>query len=481
MELNVPGFNFLIASVPVNPFMPASLALATYNGKLTVPYPPFSISGSYNAVTNRIVFEKRFSLPFNGLTLEYRVEVNPVELQIVKRYFNGRLNAPVFINVNGTFDGITCILDLSGNLHLPSEKTTVASSVSLVFCNNCSMICSAQAVSLSVSITQPWNISLHGGYILGSNGTAVTVGGKTEIKGIEIDIFAKLSNAVDRFSIAEFILVLHVPPPLNFSINGTYSNGTGTFKGAVRYESLHFMLNLTVDFDMNIISNIDFHGTLVKPFVLEVEGSYKLSTPPHSNNLTLMGSLKVENFLNLKLVTRFLFSSHSLTTLAFQADLFLPFYVQLSAEYNKMQSSILNMMGSVKITESHSVMLKVQLNTSSDPLTVNFIELSGVFPYPLDMFPLKGRYSRKCLCANVSGSISQHQEFSVTLSTILSFSEETSVTIDTLNVSIHFSKPLNFRLKGQYTYSNMSTSVISAEGAFETPYVNLTGKIDIWS
>ena len=477
-DLDVPGFHYLTASVPVNPLTPSSLAKATYIGRLCSPYPPLETSGIYNISIERIVLGKGISIPFGGISLAYRVEVDPIYLRVVKRYFHGCIEKPLFIEVTGNYDAIQCLLDLSGKASEASENVDVAATLVLEYCDNCSKICSAQAVKFSISLGQPWMIRLNGSYMLENNVTTVSAGGATKIQGIDLDVYSIIESSMNQFSIKELQLVLHMPYPFNFALNGTYSKPTGiaAFSGSLSTEIIDLSVSLTADIAREKISAIEFSGFLSKPFTVKVKGAYKLSAS-NTSHLVLSGKIEVEEFLNLSLTTQLQLSSRSLSMYALYASIPAPLESNVSAHYKSLDSDTVDMEGSIKLAEGQSAMVKTRINISSHSVAIiDYIEISGVFPHPLQSLSYNGLYSRQCSCAEVSGSIVQ-DEFLLHLSTTLNFVSGELAAIETLNVSIEFYRPLSLHLNGFYVYSNTSTTVVYVNGSFFIPHLTLNAMV----
>ena len=463
----------------MNPLVPATLANATYAGRLNFPYPPLTTTGTYNISSNRIVLGESLTLPFGGLTLSFRVEVDPLYSQIVEQYFYGRLEQPIFIEVIGNFDSLDCLLDLKGQIYVPSEEIDVVVAVALVYCNNCSQICSAQAVGLSIHLAQPWNISLNGSYELSGDVTTVSVGGATSIQGIDVDVFTTLQSNADQLSLQNLELIIHLPTPINLDVHGRYSKATGiaTFLGSFSFPIVNLTVGFTADVAMSRISSINFSGSLSSPFTLNVEGSYKLNAA-NLSYLILTGRIEIEKFLNLSLTTQLDLTSRMLSMYMFYASVAVPLETQVSARYDSIESDLVDLMGSITLTDDHSIMIDISVNISSSPLSIDAIKLSGVFPHPLDVISFKGIYNRQCSCATVSGEVVQ-DDFSLTLSSDLIFTKGQSASIDVLSVIIQFHRPLSLRLDGQYMYSNdsMNSAVLSVDGEFEIPYISLNAMV----
>ena len=477
-ELTVPGFESLIASVPVDPLNPSTLTVANYTGKLRLPNPPYTVIGTYNPTTNTIILKRQILLPFGGLSLVYQVEVDILHLQIVQQYFYGLIQKPLFMEVTGTYDSINCHLYLSGMIHDISDKNIdVTTSVLLSYCDDCTSVCSAESVNVSVSLIEPWMITLNGSYSLDAdNVTSIFAGGsETTIQGIDLDIFVIIESTVNQFSFEQFKLVLHLPNPFAMNIEGSYSKeqAIAYFSGSLSTEIIDLSITLTADIAADKLSTIHVAGSILSPFMLDVEGAYKLSSSnTSSNNLVLMGELEIENFFSLSITTRFHLPSRSFSAFAFNAFISVPLETKLSAHYESLDTDIVDIKGSIQLVEGYSIMVSAQVNLLSQPMTIESIEISGAFPYPFNGIQFKGLYDRECSCAMISGGIVK-DDFHLTLSTNVDFVQGELASIDTVNVSITFNRPSNLYLTGIYRFSNNSNAVLSVNGRFDIPYISL--------
>lgn len=476
-EFSILGFEYFHTDIPVNPFDPSSLANATFTGRLS--YPAFILTGVYNTSSERVWFEKQLDLPFGGLNLAYMVEVELAISQIVKRSFHGILLNPVKVAVTGNFNAIECLVDLRGEVEVPSEDISVRTGVILEFCDNCSRICSAQAVSLSVTLGQPWNISLNGTYILTDGATTVSVGGAVDIQNINIEVLTTVHHNISLLSIRDIALIAHLPEPVGTDIEGRYSQNTGvaTFSGTFNIQHIQFSLQLTADIANKNLSDLTFIGNLASPFFVTLLGSYKLSS--NMSNLNVLGMLNIDSgFLLLSLSMQLDLTSRTVLHYSFMGIISEPLAVMVRAHYGSMLPvDELELCGSIDLqNRSHAIGVYARLNISTSPVSLTSITFSGIFPPPLDFISLSGLYMRQCSCALISGTILR-EDFILTASTNLTFFERQDPSINRLDIEIHFHRPLNLFLRGQYIYSDRNSSHIIVYGTFNLSQITLSTEL----
>ena len=476
-EFSVLEFEYIQTNIPVNPIDSSSLANAIFTGKLS--YPPFTLTGAYNTSSGTVVFRKQLDVPFGGLNLSYIAEVDLVISQIVKRSFRGSLLRPVVIYVAGNFNSLECLLDLAGEVEVHSEEISAIASVTLEFCGNCSRICAARAVSLSVTLRQPWNISLNGTYMLSDNSTTVLVGGAVDIQTLHIEVSTTVQRNVSRLSLQDLILVAHLPEPIGVFIEGRYSETTevATFSGSLRIQQIHFLLHLTVNVASKMLSDLTFCGNLTSPFFVTLFGSYKLNS--NMSNLNLVGMLNIGNgFLQLSLAMQLDLSSHTILHYDFVGMVSEPLAVMVRAHYGSMlPSNNLELNGTIDLqNHAHALAVHTLLNTSTSPISLTSIRVSGVFPPPLDFITLSGLYMRHCSCAFISG-MTLRDDFNLTASTNLIFLEGQNPSINQLAIQIFFHRPLNLFMRGQYMYTGPNSSLIVVDGTFNLTQIILSTEL----
>ena len=435
--------------------------------------------GAYNTSSGTVVFRKHFDIPFGGLNLSYIAEVDLAISQIVKRSFHGSLLNPVVIAVAGKFNSLECLLDLAGKVEVDSEEISAKVGVTLEFCDNCSRICAARGVSLSVTLRQPWNISLNGTYMLSDNITTVSVGGAVDIQTLHIEVSTTVQRNVHRLSLRDLILVAHLPEPIGVVIEGRYSESTeiATFSGTLRIQQIHFLLHLTANITNKMLSDVTFCGNLTSPFFVTLLGSYKLNS--NMSNLNLVGMLSINNgFLQLSLTMQLDLSNHTILHYDFVGMVAEPLAVMVRAHYgSRLPSNRLELNGSVDLqNHTHALAVQTQLNTSTSPISLTSIRISGVFPPPLDFIALSGLYMRQCSCAYVSG-MTMREDFTLTASTNLMFLQGQNPSINQLVVQVFFHRPLNLFLRGQYTYTGPNSSLLVVNGAFNLTQIALSTEL----
>lgn len=485
-EFTVPGFTYLSTNQPVNPFDSASLASATYTGELSFPHPPFTVIGYFDNASGRVVFDKAINLPFGGLHLAYRVEVDLVLSQIVLSYFHGHLNEPLDIDVLGIYDAFDCILELSTSLNVTSELIiAIDIGLELEFCENCSTVCSAQAVRATAKLHQPWNIDLNGSYMLQNNVRNITLGGAIQIQGINVEVFTSIQRANKLTSISELGLLVHIPP-IGVDIMGTYSRSTETavFAGGITLEQTQLMLQMTANLSSRTLSDLEFSAALSSPFHVMLYGSYKLMGTYMSgaSNITLTGLLNLTNLV-LEASTSVVLTEmpRRITKLDFTGRLQSPFKAIVKATYTPSSEgrvSQLNLCGSLPIQNgSHAIALCVTLNTSSNPVSIIAFELNGMFPPPFDFIHFTGRYNSQCQCALISGTLIR-DHFNIFVMTNLTFTGESTPSIDSLYIQASFHRPLDLILDGTYFYQQ-NTSQITLSGYFDLSELSLKTQLQL--
>lgn len=480
-DFNVIGFEHVRSSIPVNPQDPSSLAAATYTGLLSLPYPPFQLSGNYNSTSSNVVFGKAFSLPFGGLHLAYSVSVRLDILQIVERLFHGELAEPLRINLTGVYNVIDCLVDLSGSVYILSEDVDVDAGLVLELCDNCSRICSARAVSFSVALSRPWNVSLNGSYALSNNITSVALGGSVSILGYNIDVFTTVKSSAGAVNLTVLRLRMQLPDPINVTVEGQYSRdmGIATLSARLSLQQIMFSLSLIANIENRSLSELTFSGDLTVPFAIMLSGSYALT--PKTSFVSVRGQLRIERLLDLTVAARAHLDTRSLSNFTLTGMLSIgSFRIATMARYDVLPSSSLDLSGSISIQGgTHAVMVGAKVNTSAHPVSIQEISIRGVFPPPLDFVSFVGTYSQSCSCALLQGSLNR-DIFNLTLFTNLTFQDQ-SREIRSLQVQVSFHRPLNLVLVGQYLYgSNSSMGLISARGMFDIPQViNFDTELDL--
>lgn len=428
------------SSIPVNREDPNSVSAANYTGKLSLPYPPFVLAGEYNSTTSNIVFGQVFDLPFGGLHLEYSVDVNLEILQIVQRFFHGRIAEPVAINVLGTLDVVDCVIDMAGNVDIPAEGITLDTSLVLELCDNCTHICSAQEVHLSIQLDQPLNISISGSYSLLDDVRSIELsGGVAGIQGFEIDLFTTLQSMEGNVNLTEFQLRMQIPHPVNATVEGFYSQSSdvASLSGQLSLAQVMLALKVSVDIEKKTLSEVSFSSDITMPFTIMLSGSYSLTSM--SPFARMEGRLNVDSLLDLSVMAQADLGNRQLSNFTFMGMLIIPpLRVAVSAHYaNALPSSDLTLSGIVAISGS-IVTMEATLNTSSDPISILEITLSGVFPPPLDFINFTGSYSQHCACALLHGMV-YRDSFGVLVSTNLTL--QSSAEITSLQVQVNLAHP----------------------------------------
>ena len=476
-EFSIFGFEYLHTDILVDPFDSSSLANATFTGRLS--YPTVTLVGVYNTISGTVKFKKQIDLPFGGLNLAFIVEVNLAVSQIVNRFFQGILLNPLRAEVRGNFNGFECLLDLRGEVDVPSEDIGIRAGVVLEFCDNCSRICSAQAASLSVTLEQPWNISLNGSYMLSDNVTTVSVGGAVDIQNINIEVLTTLHGNISLLSVQDLALTAHLPEPVGTDVDGRYSENTGvaTFSGSLHTQQIQLSFQLTADIANKMLSDLSFSGNLTSPFFVSLLSFYEFSS--NVSNLNVLGELDIDGgFLLLSLTIQLDLTSRTVLHYDFMGMISEPLAVVVRAHYGSMlPADELELCGSIDLqNHTHAIGVFARLNVSTSPVSVSSIMVSGVFPLPLDFISLSGLYVRQCSCAFISGTI-MREDFTLTASTNLTFFEGQDPSIDQLNIEVHFHRPVNLFLRGQYMYSETNNSRIIVYGTFNLSQITLSTEL----
>ena len=478
-EFTVPGFQYLRASKPVNLRDPSSLSSATYSGELHGPFPSLSSGGRYNASKERVVFEEGVTIPFFGLSLTFRTEVKlDLFSYITEQFFHGRLENPFVVDVTGRFDGLNCLLTTTGLVDLPAQGLTVQTDLVLEFCNNCSYICNAQAVSVTVDLALPWNLTLHGRYMLSDNITEAVAAGEIEISNIAINVSTALQSQAGKLSVQEIALDTHLQSPFDLDIHGSYSRSTGqaVLSGMLHLPIVTLMLELTIDIENETISVLQFSGSISSPLMMSVFGSYSLGDSSH---LVVGGSVDVPGLLNLSGTLQIDLLTRTILDFSFDGMLTEPLLVMLSGHYNPKNMNELKLSGSTALLSNSMITFNVKLNTS-DPISVEEISLVGNFPPPLDFISYSGRYDKQCSCAMLTGRAIQ-SFITVVASTNLSFAaNQTRPSISELQIQVTFHRPVNLQLTGLYRYSNGTNSnTVDVMGQFNIPQVMLSTELQL--
>ena len=463
----------------MNLFDPGSLARATYTGSLKLPYPPFSLTGDYNTSTETVVFGQQLDLEFGGLSLEYTVEVDLSISQIVRRLFHGHLDHPLGIDITGYFDGINCLVDLSGSVKVPTEEVSIMAGVVLQYCNNCSRICSARAVHLVVDLYQPWNISLNGSYSLSDdNITTVSVGGTVSIEAIMIEVFTVLESIGGNTTVSNLGLEIKLPDPISTQLAGSYSRDTeiASFSGDLTLQQIQFMLQLRADIGKRTLSELTLSGALSSPFPITLYASYELNNK--SSHIMAGGSLMIDNFLDLMMMAQIDLMSQTILHFDLMGMLNQPLAVAVTAHYNILPSSELTLAGTISTQGGHhAIMVQTVLNVSSNPISIIALKLSGVFPPPLDFISFTGTYDQDSSCALLTGIVVK-QLFDLNITTNLQFVDNESPTITSVQVQILFHHPINLLFEGEYSYLNdTDANLIDIHGIFNIPLVSFSTEL----
>ena len=303
-NFTIEGFQYFRASSAVNVRDPSSMASASYSGELLGPYPPLIHDGFYDAEKDRVVFEEGITLPFFGLSLSFRTEVRLGLLSYITGLrFHGHLESPLFLNVTGILDGISCDVFISGLAELPSQGLTVQGDVLLDTCN-CTTICDARAVSVMVNLSLPWNITLSGSYMLtDENVTEVTAEAtQVEIAALSFNVSVGVRNEAGELSVQEIALDTHLQSPFNLDIHGIYSQAMGEamLSGMLDLQPIvTLMLELTVNVETDMLSSLQFSGNISSPFMMSIFGSYSL-LESNSSQIGFGGSVHVTGLVNFR-------------------------------------------------------------------------------------------------------------------------------------------------------------------------------------
>lgn len=240
--------------------------------------------------------------------------------------------------------------------------------------------------------------------------------------------------------------------------------------GQLSLQQIMFSIELEANIHNRSLSDVRFSGGLETPFNIMLSGSYSLSLK--SPSVSIIGRINVENLLDLSLMAQASLETQMLSDFILMGMLTIqPLHIHLTAHYDDaLPSSDLSLSGSVSIQGgTHAIMIKTTLNTSSDPVSVQQIAISGVFPPPLDFIEFTGMYSQHCSCALLEGNLTR-DSFDLLLSTNLTF--QSSTEIASLHVQVNFHRPLNLILLGEYSYSNNTgMTLIDVHGMFSIPQV----------
>ena len=144
-----------------------------------------------------------------------------------------------------------------------------------------------------------------------------------------------------------------------------------------------------------------------------------------------------------------------------------PLAVNVSGSYNTVTMDELALAGNVSLLDTNSMIsFNVKLNTSSEPVSVREIDLTGNFPYPLDFIEYTGVYRSECSCATLRNTAPVQAYVTVKISTDLVFSPNEHPSITELKIDVLFHRPVNLRLSGVYRYSSDNTSSVTLYGEF---------------
>ena len=477
----MPGFYSFRASSPVNIRDDSSPSSANYSGELQGPFPPLASGGFYNDSLERVVFEEEDFLPIFGISLSFRIEVDlDIFSYITESSFHGRLENPFLIDVTGIFDGVDCSVSLSGLVAIPSQGLTVQADLVLDSCDNCTSICSAQAVSVMVVLDYPWNITLFGSYMLTEDDfTEVVASAEIEFSDLSFNISVALQSEAGELSIQNIILDTLLENPFNLELHGSYFQDTSQamLSGMLDLSVVTLMLELTIDIETETISALQVSGNISSPFMLGVSGSYSLEDI-NSSQLFVSGSLNVPGLVNLRAMIGIDLMTNMFLDISFEGMLSEPLAVIVSGSYNaEMMDELLLGGNAALLSTSATIHFNVRLNISQ-PASIKEISLEGNFPSPLDFISYSGVYSEQCSCATLTGRVIQTY-ITAEVSTNLTFSDQTSPRIDELEIQVTFHRPLNFILTGMYRYSNDNTSVVDVAGQFEIPQVVLSTELQL--
>ena len=475
-EFSVIGFQYIRSSKPIDPREPTSLASATYIGRLISRYPPFELNGIYNITTDRITFIEELS-PLS-LDIVFKVDVDISLWQIVEYLFHVHLDEPYPVDLTGFADLYDCFVTFSSDIQIPEKELTIQTAFNFVLCENCSRICSAQAVQVAVYLHQPWNISLVGNYSLDDNITSVSASGVIDINGFNIRVSTAIGKSNDEIFVEELSVFLHFDFPFEVDLYGSYSRITQTasLSGSLALSSIQFMISLVLNIETDELSDLSLSGSLSSPFILVLAGSYSLNS--NSSSLNVSGTISIDNFINITLAAEIDFTQRQVLSYDLYGAIADPLSIIITAHYSSLNTSTLDLMGNLQLQGGHEIKVNTSIYTT-DPPTLKSIQLNGVLPPPLDFISFNGYYNRECSCANIRGIFSQ-DSFTITASTTLVFLEDTLPTITSLNIQIDFNSPLDIILEGLYIYSNDSNaSFISAFGQLNTSEVVFATEVEL--
>ena len=429
----------------------------------------------------RVIFEEGFKIPFVGLSLTFRTDVKlNLFSYITDQFFHGRLENPFFVDVTGRFDGLSCLLTTTGLIDLPAQGLTIQTDLLLEFCDNCSYICNAQAVSVMVDLALPWNLTLHGSYMLSDNITEVVTVGEIEISNIAINVSIALQSQAGQLSVKEIALDVHLQSPIDLDMHGSYyrSSGQAVLSGILNLPIVILTLELTIDIEAETISALEFSGSISSPLLMSVFGSYSLEES-NSSHLIVGGSVDVPGLINLRGTLQLDLLTRMILDFSFEGMLAEPLLVMVSGHYNTENMNVLKLSGSTALLSNTMITFNVKLNTS-DPISVEEISLVGNFPPPLDFILYNGHYNKLCSCAILTGRAIQ-SFITVVASTNLYFAvNQTHLSISELQIQVTFHRPVNLQLTGLYRYSNGTNSnTVDVIGQFNIPQFMLSTELQL--
>ena len=472
-EFTVDGFEYLRSSVPVDPQDALSLASADYVGQLQLPYIAVVANGKYNSATERIIFNTALELTLQGLTLSYTVEVDLQQSKIVASVVTGFLGAPVNVDVTGQFNAGDCTVDLSGSVDSLPEFT-ISTAVSLQFDSSCNIVQAADSVEVSLNLLDPFNVFLNGSYSLQKDATVtdLQVDGMLVIEEVVMNVSTTVLVSGNGSIIQDINLSAVLPLPISSRVTGTYSRITGlvSFSGIFLVSPVMFSVRLSANVAARSLSELELSGNISTPFSATLSGRYSIGS--QSSELSATGTIAVPG-ISVAVTGDINLDNRSFTQFRIRGEMSEPVMITVAASYHSLPTDQLVLMGNLSLPDNmHSISLAAVLAIANDTrsLSLDALEVSGVFPPPLSFISFSGTYNSTCSCALLSGQFMQ-TEYVILMSTNLVFPNNESLEISSVEVLLVIRVPADLQLEGSYVYSGVlgDSSTIGLNGELVIP------------
>ena len=482
-QLTVDGFEYLRSSVPVDPQDALSLASADYVGQLQLPYIAVVANGKYNSATERIIFNTALELTLQGLTLLYTVEVDLQQSKIVASVVTGHLGAPVNVDVTGQFNAGDCTVDLSGSVDSLPEFT-ISAAVSLQFDSSCNVVQSADSVEVSLNLLDPFNVFLNGSYSLQKDAivTDLQVDGMLVIEEVVMNVSTTVLVSGNGSIIQDINLSAVLPLPISSRVTGTYSRITGlvSFSGIFLVSPVLFSVRLSANVAARSLSELELFGNILTPFSATLSGKYSIGS--QSSELSATGTIAVPG-ISVAVTGDINLDNRSFTQFRIKGEMSEPVMITVAASYHSLPTDQLVLMGNLSLPDNmHSISLAAVLAIANDTrsLSLDALEVSGVFPPPLSFISFSGIFNSTCSCALLSGQFMQ-TEYVILMSTNLVFPNNESLKISSMEVVLLISVPADLQLEGSYVYSGLlgDSSTIGLNGELVIPEFTFSTSVQL--